>query len=254
MGIGDELMVAGEARRMARAGACKVGILDKHGVRRWHYAWEGIAYMARPGEECDALVGYVNGRRHYLVDETAIARTFRAYQPEPAELHLTSSARALMRETQGAVVFNPSIKAKAPPNKVWGIERWKALLTLMPDVNWVQIGEHTGPRLHKVRHIPTSSFMDACGLLAGARAAVVHEGALHHAAAALNVPAIVIRGGYISPKVTGYAGQVDFYVEDERFPLGCGSRVRCPHCAEAMNEITPEKVAAALRNLLRKAA
>lgn len=254
MGIGDELMMAGEARRLKAAGARKVGMLDKYGVRRWHYVWEGNPSIARPAEDCDALVGYVNGRRAYLVDESPTHRTFRAYAPEPAELALPASARALMRETAGAVVFNPAIKTKAPPNKAWGIERWEQLIRLMPEVRWVQIGEPHGRQLFNVRHIPTSQFLDGCGLLAGARAAVLHEGALHHAAAALKVPAIVIRGGYISPRVTGYAGQVDFYVEDERYPLGCGARVRCEHCSAAMASITPAAVAQALRELLKKAA
>lgn len=254
MGIGDELMVAGEARRLIQSGARKVGMLDKNDIRRWHFAWEGNPDIARPGEDCDALAGYVNRRRHYLVDETQIRRTFRAYTPLPARLVIPEAHRRLASEAAGWVVFNPTIKQKAPLNKDWGIERWKELVALTPEVSWLQVGDHSSPRIRGARHIPTAHFFDACALLSGARAAVLHEGALHHAAAALEVPAIVIRGGYISPKVTGYAGQVDFYIESEEWPLGCGTRINCPHCRQAMADITPAAVAEGLRKLLKRPA
>jgi len=115
----------------------------------------------------------------------------------------------------------------------------------------VQLQEPGVKRVGNVDVLACGNFMDAVGALSGARAAVLQEGALHHAAAAVGTPAIVIRGGFISPKVTGYAGQVDFYVEDERWPLGCGYRVPCEHCKAAMESITPEQVAASLIELLQ---
>ncbi len=254
MGIGDELMMAGEARRLIQSGARKVGMLDKQGVRRWHFTWEGNPDIARPGEDCDALAGYVNRRRPYLVDESQVRRMFRAYAPVPAKLLIPDAHKRLVSEAIGAIVFNPTIKPRAPLNKDWGLDRWKELIALTPELSWLQVGDHSSPRIRGVRHIPTAHFFDACALLSGARAAVLHEGALHHAAAALNVPAIVIRGGYISPNVTGYAGQIDFYVESEQWPLGCGTRINCPHCRGAMAAITPAAVADSLRALLRKAA
>jgi ADP-heptose:LPS heptosyltransferase len=78
------------------------------------------------------------------------------------------------------------------------------------------------------------------------------EGGLHHCAAALGVPAVVIRGGFIGPRVTGYAGQVDLFVESAEWPLGCGVRSGCPHCAAAMESINRTMVAAALRKLLEE--
>jgi ADP-heptose:LPS heptosyltransferase len=251
MGIGDELMMAGEARRLAAGRGHRYRMLDKRGQPKWHWVWEGNPNIARLDEPHDGEIGYSNALRPYIATLTPARYTFRDYRPHPAELRLTPRARALAEHARGAIVFNPSVKERAPVNKDWGLQRWKALLARGVGLRWIQIGEPgRSPRLRGADFIPTADFFDACGVMSGAAAVVVHEGALHHAAAALGVPAVVIRGGFISPRVTGYAGQVDFYVEDERYPLGCGNRLPCPHCAEAMEAVKPERVAAVVRELM----
>lgn len=67
---------------------------------------------------------------------------------------------------------------------------------------------------------------------------VTTEGGLHHAAAIFGIPAVVIYGGYISPRQTGYDGQVALFEGGEP----CGWRKPCPHCAAAMGKIEPERV------------
>jgi hypothetical protein len=81
---------------------------------------------------------------------------------------------------------------------------------------------------------------------------VGHEGGLHHAAAAVRLPAVVIFGGFITPAVTGYAEQVNLTAPGlgVAHPLGCGRRVDCPHCADAIAQITPELVAQEVRKVL----
>lgn len=254
MGIGDELMVAGEARRRASCSPSRKFLaLDKRGAPKWNDLWNYTSHMARPGEPHEGTIPYVNGRRAYIVDETSERRTFREYHPYPAQLLLDETSKRLAVHGRNAVVFNPTIKDRAPVNKQWPLARWEALIYLVNEVEWVQVGAvgAGNPRIRGARLVECSRFTHACGILSGARAAVLHEGALHHAAAALSTPSVVIRGGYISPKVTGYEGQVDLYVEDERYPYGCGMRVPCKHCEESMSAITVEVVAEALRNLLR---
>jgi hypothetical protein len=259
MGIGDELMAAGEARRRALAAGKlqRYGMLDKKGRPKWHFVWEGNPNIARPGEPNDGVIEYLNGRRPYIADESRERRAFRAYQPTAAHIGLNARALEIGAFCKGAVVFNPTIKASAPANKDWGLHRWKALTLRFPQYRWVQIGDPSGfPRIRGVERVFTLNFHEAAGAIAGARAVVVHEGALHHAAAALGTPAVVIRGGYISPKVTGYAGQADLYVAMPEWPdfaeLGCGMRVPCRHCAQALASITPEDVGRALGKLLQE--
>jgi hypothetical protein len=254
MGIGDELMAAGEAKARAEREKGRTGrylMLDKLGRAKWHFIWENNPNIARDGMPADGQVEYVNGRRPYLVDEDAGRRYFREYRPEPAFIALPESSRRLAGHAKGAVVFNPTVKRKAPVNKHWGIMRWRDLISRYPAVRWLQVGEPGDPRVGGAEWIATGSFFDACGLMMGARAVVCHEGALHHAAAALGTPAVVIRGGFISPKVTGYAGQVDLYVESKQYPLGCGMRIACAHCEAAMASIRPADVMRALESVWR---
>lgn len=250
MGIGDWLMVSGEARRRAAGTARRFRVLNKRGEPYWHFVFEGHPNIARPGERFDEDLGFVNGHRSYIAEETKQKRTFREYAPAPAPLHLPRQALQRAARAAGAVVFNPSIKHSASPNKDWGWERWRELVALVKNVRWLQLGEPGARRIPGAEYVETPHFTDAAGLLSGARAAVLHEGALHHAAAALGIPAVVIYGGYIGPRVTGYAGQVALFEGGPEYPLGCGMRVPCSHCAAAMAAITPARVATALVGLL----
>ena len=250
MGIGDELMLAGEAKRRAAGTARRYRMLDKFGQPRWHFVWDRCAHVAKPGEPCDGEIGFSAGKRPYVVDVKLDRYSFREYAPAPAEFQLGPQAQSFSKLTKGCIVFNPTIKHKASPNKQWGLENWKRLIALGREFRWVQIGAAALLRIRGAEEIPTFNFWDACGALAGARAAVLHEGALHHAAASTGTLCVVIYGGFISPRVTGYAGQAPLFVESERWPLGCGMRVPCGHCRDAMDQITPETVLGALRSLL----
>lgn len=250
IGIGDWILTAGEATRRAAGTKKKFRILTKRGEPFWHEVFEGNPNIARPGEPYDEDLGFVNRHRIYIADETKEKRTFREYRPAPAPLRLNAAALDMARRAKGAVVFNPSIKRGASPNKDWGFERWQKLVWMGTDIRWIQIAEPGVRRVRGAEPIETPNFQCAMGLLKGARAAVLHEGALHHAAAALGTPAVVIFGSYISPRVTGYDGQAVLYVEDERHPLGCGMRIPCEHCAASMASITPAIVLNKLRELL----
>lgn len=251
MGIGDEMMMAGEARRAAAGTARKYRILDRNGEHFWHSVFDGNPNIARPGHPYDGTLGFINGHRPYIEGETKERRTFREYTPTPAPLKLGPQALAFAKRAAGAVVFNPSIKRKASPNKDWGWARWRDLVQISrTEIRWIQLGEAGVPAVRGAEFIHTPGFHDAVGLLSGARAAVLHEGALHHAAAAVGTPAVVIYGGYIGPRVTGYPGQKALFMDTPEWPLGCGMRVPCEHCKTAMESFTPSRVLAALRELL----
>jgi len=70
---------------------------------------------------------------------------------------------------------------------------------------------------------------------------------LHHTAAALGISGVVIFGGFVSPQVTGYDMHHNLFIGDG---LGCGKRVKCLHCTDAMNRITPQMVIDPLRKIL----
>lgn len=245
-------MVAGEARRqVSLAPSARYLALDKRGRPHWETIWDGNPDMARPGEPHDGTIEYVNGLRPYIASSTKARYTFREYKPHPAFIALPKRAQQMAILGRSAVVFNPTIKPGAPMGKLWPDLKWRELVATNKHVRWLQIGSST-PLIAGAETIRTGDLFEALGVMSGALAVVCHEGALHHGAAALSIPTVVIRGGFIGPRVTGYAGQADLFVDDPRYPLGCGMRVRCPHCVAAMASIQPRDVMAALQTVLRE--
>ena len=263
MGFGDEIMAAAEAQRMRGAGK-RVEILDRNGKRRWHALWEG-SDIARPGEAGD-FTSLVNGPgcRPY-VDYVRMAFDFAKVHPARPFTTKVRNVRLPWRYTDwrcvegrlpsvprrqpgGYVVVEPHVKGDAQHNKRWKWQRWQALLDARPDFDWVQVGPRGTRLLHGARHMMTANFESACTVLSGAAAAVLPEGGLHHAAAALGVPAVVIFGGMTSPENTGYECHTNLFDQNGASP--CGQRVPCGHCDRAMATIKPETVARHLEAVL----
>lgn len=254
MGIGDEIMVTGEVRRRLRLWpGRRFAIRDVRGgsrpEHRWNEIWEGNPHIAKPGESFDEWLINCGGNRPYIVAKNDQRWTWKPFGPLPGEIFLTERERSLGQLTNGRIVVQPGIKGGASPGKQWPLAYWTRLCEHLGK-RVLQIGNGSEPRIPGVDFLKTASFRDACGVLATARAAVLQEGGLHHAAAALGVPAVVIFGGFISPKVTGYASQKSLFVEASEFPLGCGSRYYCPHCDAAMKSLLPSIVLGQLAEVL----
>jgi ADP-heptose:LPS heptosyltransferase len=145
-------------------------------------------------------------------------------------------------EQQNYVVIEPHGKAGLSGNKNWPWKRWQELahILLLKDRDVVQLGPVGQRILDDVRHIPTPTFESACTALSGASGAILPEGGLHHAAAALGVPAVVLFGGATSPRNTGYDCHVNIADDDPASP--CGQRQPCAHCRDAWRRLTPEMV------------
>ena len=146
------------------------------------------------------------------------------------------------------VIVEPNLKPTASLNKDWGFFRYQRLVAMRPDVPWLQLGRAGARRLAGTRRLTTPDFRRAAAVLARARAYVGPEGGLHHAAAALGVPAVVIFGAFTAPANTGYDGHLNLY--RPHGPGPCGGRRACDDCAASLAAITPEEVAAALDRLL----
>ena len=80
-----------------------------------------------------------------------------------------------------------------------------------------------------------------------AKCIVTTEGGLHHVAAALSVPAVVLYGNFISPDQTGYAGQTNIYTGQPGNPLGSiKNDKRCQDAMESINVATVQSHVEAL--------
>jgi ADP-heptose:LPS heptosyltransferase len=243
MGWGDEIMVTGIARRMQEQSPLRVRVLDKRGQPRWSEIWNGNPRLAPPDfrGRVQALTNGP-GRRPYVARETPQRWVWREWICPVGEIHLDKRERDFAAAFAGRVILEPHLKSDASPNKDWGWARWTELAQRL--IGWghavAQFGDPRTARLPGVDLIRCASFREACAVLAYARLAVLPEGGLHHAAAALHTPTIVIFGGYISPRQTGYAHQVNLFSGG----TPCGMRERCRHCEQAMHRIAVDAVLA----------
>lgn len=244
MGIGDEIMVIGSARRLRLRDPRRVRVLDRNGRARWDAMWSGLGYIARPQEIGDFQeLRDGSGCRPYIdyARTTPERWAYTTWLAEPGELAGVTPLEA----ARGTILVEPQIKANASPNKQWG--QWQALVDLRPDLPWAQMCPPGQPALRGVQRIETSSFLTACGGLLACRSAVLPEGGLHHAAAALCRRVVVLFGGMTSPRNTGYGLHVNLAVDD---PEALGWRIPHPACARAWASIAPERVLAALEKTL----
>lgn len=249
MGYGDEIMAAGHAQRVYDADPSRrVAICDRRWHVRWHELWENNPIIAKPqdvarGEKVHEIKNAAMCRPYieypWHVDRPCRYTAWRA-RDHVGRLYLTEAELALgerLRERFGPyVVIEPSAKSRNP-NKSWITARWRTVVDACRDVRFVQM-LHSGesaPIASRVHHERLASFREACGVLAGSIGYVGTEGGMHHAAAALGLPAVVIFGGFISPNVTGYEGHINLVDTQPETP--CGMWRPCSHCRRAMNRI-----------------
>lgn len=230
----------------------RVKILDRKGKPRWHPIWQGNPRIAAPGEEGD-YQEIVNGggARPYIDAAGSSVRhwQWRAYDCAHGEIYLSETETAFAAAHRPQVVIEPNTKQGASPNKQWGLPRWQqfAWLAIKAGFALAQMGPPGVRPLRGVQMIVTTDFRLAAAVLARARAFVGPDGGMHHAAAALGIPAVVVRGAFVSQAVTGYLSQRNLFTGEG---LGCGMRVPCPCCARAMSQIEPERVLNELKGLL----
>lgn len=236
MGLGDELMAAGEARRRREATGCgPVTILDRKDQPRWHDIWQYCPDVANGQDGPDRIKNC--GRHRPYIDwpaSTPQRWAFVPYKPHPAKLEIPAGVLAWADKYRDRAVVEPNIKANASPNKDWGFDNWERLIAYRRDQKWLQIGAASARRLHGVEFVECPSFIHAAAILSVARYAVLPEGGLHHAAAAVGCRAVVIFGGYVSPAQTGYDMHINLFTGGKP----CGNRLPCCHCRQAMSEIT----------------
>lgn len=258
MGIGDEIMASGHALAEHRRTGKRVKVLDLAGRPRFDVMWHGLPWIAQPhergefatvinGPQCRPYIAYPFGR------EIGQRWTPWRARDHVGAIALTAAEQRIARQAVAALgaffVIEPGLDPKSNPNKQWGAANWAELARLMlaDGLKVVQMGPHPVRVAPGVKYVRTRSFREAAAVLARAAGAVLPEGGLHHAAAVLGAPAVVLFGGYIDPQTTGYDGHVNF--ADRRAGSPCGRWQPCRHCAEIWSRLAPADVYARLRSL-----
>lgn len=262
MGLGDNLMATGMARGAAKRGK-RIAFGDGYRIRWDQHSgliFHGNGNIAPPGHEGARdleWIAFYKGSRIYNKSDGRRWIWNYEFRPIPGELFLRrEEIRPYLNNRKGFVLIEPNVPAfkSIAPNKQWPVNRYEdvALALRKAGIDVVQMVHRGGAnRLHNARHVETPTFRCALAMMQRAGLYVGPEGGLHHAAAAFNVPAVVLFGGFIPPQVTGYETHTNLTGDAE----ACGSLSRCDHCIAAMNRIGADEVLdASLKHLERRAA
>lgn len=133
-------------------------------------------------------------------------------------------------------------------NKTWPMLRYQNVVQLLKAKGFnIQQFNHSGGLLSGVGSIQTPTFRHALAVLAKAMLYIGPEGGLHHGAAAVRTPAVVLFGGFIPPQVTGYDSHINLTGSSKK---ACGFLTPCGHCREAMDSIKSKHVHDAAKGIL----
>lgn len=235
MGLGDWILASAQVKEANERTGKKVMLGDG---KRYFYepqVFKNNPRMANPGEDCVWVANY-GGCRPYI--RGSIDRHFifnDDFHATPGELYL-SEEELEFKYPEPYIVIEPEVKNKFSHgvNKSWPREYWE--IVSKENLPFLQLGLTETPIFP---HLKTDTFRHALSILSKAKLFVGTDGGLHHAAAALGIPAVVIWTGFSSPKHLGYEFHTN--IHDGGEPCGNYSGV-CNHCLEISKSIKPERV------------
>jgi hypothetical protein len=237
MGLGDWLMASGDAKEANERTGKKVKLGD--GVRM---SWDGQVFANNPrmASSSDTDVVWVKnyqGHRPYLKGTKDGHMLFNDdYKPRVGEIYFNQlEKKNIDKIDKDYIVVEPNVKRvyAHTVNKAW--HGWEELFK--HDLPWLQLGDVTVKRYTKWKE--TATFREALQVLSKAKLFVGTDGGLHHAAAALGIPSVVIWTGFTSPRHLGYDTHRN--IHDGSEPCGTYDSV-CQHCLLKSKAITVEQV------------
>jgi len=268
MGLGDEIMATAEAWELFQKTGKKV-LQGTPRCEHWSEVFLHNPSFRQPNDGIDpsdcVYLDNFPGNRPYAQFRGGKAE-WKNWRPKPGKIFLTPEEKVMAwerldstiyGETDELVIVEPNVKGTVSSrNKDWGFRKWVELQYRLEDIeNIVVVQLVPDPKpagyqelLHVDATIHTETFREAMAILSYASLFVGTDGGLHHAAAALSIPAVVIWGGYSSPRNLGYPTQRNIYHDHPLSP--CGNLRDCGHCREAMEKITVEEVYTAIEEEL----
>jgi len=259
VGYGDNLMATGMARGAAARGK-RIAFGDGQAIKWDQHSAEvfrgnsNIAPAGSEGAQDIEWVDFYKGHRLYNQQDGARRWIWNMdFRPTPGELFFHKSEQvAAQRIEPGFVLIEPEVPAwkSCSVNKDWGAARYQAVADDLKD-RGLRLVQFKHPKsktsLAGVSQFPTLNFRDSLAVMQRAALYIGPEGGLHHGAAAVETPAVVIFGGFIPPAVTGYDTHTNLTGGADE---ACGSLRPCSHCRAALDAITPaDVVSAALERL-----
>jgi len=231
MGLGDQILGTGIAKGAAARGKRiafgdgKTILWDQHSEQ----IFRGNPNIAAPGSEADKdleWIKFYRGSRIYNEHDKVNNRWLWNYEfkAKPGEIFLTAEELQWVEQfTKGCIIVEK--------------DRYEEVIKrlLLSGKKVVELNG-TAP-----------SFRHALAALSRASLYIGPEGGLHHGAAAVGIPAVVIFGGWIPPQVTGYDDHINLTGGAKNF---CGSLSSCDHCKEALDKISVDEVYSSAMSLI----
>lgn len=261
MGIGDQLIATGMARG-AKARGKRIAFGTANRSIRWdvnsEQIFRGNPNIARPGHEYAGdleWIEYFKGCRIYNRHDLAGNRWIwnENFRCIPGEVFLDDTELDHGRRAgRDFILIEPNTPAHktARHNKQWPIERFQEVALSFRDRGLRVLQPIYPGALHQLdhaEHIATRSFRDMLAIMKNAKLYIGPEGGLHHGAAAVGIPAVVLFGGFIPPAVTGYQTHTNLTGGETK---ACGALSPCPHCRTALAAISPRDVIRAAEGYL----
>lgn len=260
MGFGDEVIGSGLARGAVARGK-RIAFGDGKKIiwsSQAHEVFKNNPNVARPGEENLPNIEWIhhyNGQRLYGFTSGGRWIFNPRFQCCPGEFFFSDEESLFGQGLHDIeVVIEPRVKrhgACSGSNKQWPVLRYQKLVHNLMELRYrcVQlVPPQSKPLLTGARALYTPSYRHAAMVLSKARLYIGPEGGLHHAAAAVGLPAVVLFGGFANPKVTGYSDHVNLTGGAN----SCGKIADCAHCQEAMHAIKVIDVMQEALALLKK--
>jgi ADP-heptose:LPS heptosyltransferase len=157
----------------------------------WSEVFENNPKITKSRAGCAKLVNGPGLRPYIAGKDTYRWQWRRLRSQQPGEIFLTAEEAAFGQQHGGKIMIEPNVKANGHWNKAWPFDRWQELVRGSSS-EFVQVGFPATRWLDGVERVETPTFRMACAVLAASKAFVGTEGALHHAAAALSVPAVAL--------------------------------------------------------------
>jgi ADP-heptose:LPS heptosyltransferase len=257
MGYGDAIMATALARGFHAQGK-RAAFGDGRTIKWTGYCEDIFANnpnIARPGEEGqNNLVWFPHYKKHLTYAKFDGRHWVWDYKFKavPGEFFFAPGERLPLPVQNKFIVIEPNVawQRAANINKDWGDKKYEFLADLLMRRGHtvVQfIHNNSVRRLAGVHQLPTKTFRQAAAIMASASVIIAPEGANHHAAAALGVPAVIVWGGFSPPQTMGYANQIMLTGGVRK---ACGSTYACKHCREAMDNISIDDVRQAAEQFL----
>lgn len=247
MGMGDEIMATAQARAVYDTTGMQVYFADPvQPTPEWTKIFKDNPCITKTGKGFP--VANRTGLRPYILGQTDKQVVFNPnFHAVPGELYLTNNeikeARKAIGKNRDFILVQPETKKIfSKGNKAWPSKHWNTLVDSLLDKGYTVLQmlknrSEDNLCLKRTKPIIAETFRTAAAVIQESKLLISTEGGLHHAAAALKKPAVVIFTGFSHPQTLGYSTHLNLRYDNSP---PCGMKIECDHCKRMAEKLSPD--------------